>query len=85
MIKGKSVKEWIKPDEKLPEIFDEEGGYSLSHEVAVFLEGGTKVIAKYQEVLEDGEIWKSWYCPAYEDVVENVIGWCPLPPPPLTR
>ena len=64
--------EWIK-DERRPEVTQIKGGdYSISKKVLVLIENEEPLVAE----LNKGKDWEQWYCPAYEDVLEGVTGWC---------
>jgi len=64
--------EWIK-DERRPEITNVHGeDWGRSKLVLVLIEDKTPLVAEYNK----GEYWEQWYSPAYEEVVEDVTGWC---------
>lgn len=44
-------------------------GSNIHYELAKFTMGKDS---------EDEDMWESWYCPAAEDIVENVFAWMPF-------
>ena len=67
--------EWIK-DNRRPNIIEQINSWGKSKKVVVLEKGGSVVVAEYNKGVEEGAEWEQWYCPAYEDVIEGVIGWC---------
>jgi hypothetical protein len=66
------MKEWIK-DNRRPEVTKAVGDeWGKSKKVLVLIEDQEPLVAEFNK----GEDWEQWYCPAYEDVVEGVTGWC---------
>ena len=71
---------WISVDVRLPEAYETDGNYHASDEVLVLCAGKLE-FALYQYGPDSGG-WESWYCHFYEDNLENVTHWMPLPTPP---
>lgn len=44
-------------------------GGNIEYELAKFTAGRDS---------KDEDMWQSWYCPAAEDIVENVVAWMPF-------
>lgn len=66
--------DWIK-DDRRPEIIERIDSWGKSKPVVVHLKSGELLVAEYNKGIEEGKEWEQWYAPAYEDTVENVIGW----------
>ena len=74
---------WISVDDRLPPTeLVEDGDYEASGKL-LCLVNGDYLILDYQHGKEDGG-WSVWYCYEYEDTVENVAEWQPLPPKQTT-
>jgi hypothetical protein len=75
--------EWISVNEKLPEMKPYKGftNYQESEICVVLIKSKTPEIALLNGNIEDeGDgIYKSWYCPQTDDIVENVTHWFLLP------
>lgn len=59
------------------------GNYHESELVLVAYISGGKIeyeLAKFTmgRDSEDEDMWQTWYCPAAEDIVENVFAWMPF-------
>ena len=69
---------WISIKNGLPEThLGKEFKYSIY--MAVIIESENyPVIAR----LEIGDTFKQWYCPFFDDTLEDVTHWCELPNPP---
>jgi len=72
--------EWIKCSDKMPTVLPVDDDYSCSGKLLCIV-GGDYLILRYQTSDKEGG-WEVWYCDEYEDVVENVTHWMPLPEPP---
>lgn len=70
---------WISVEIDMPET-NPDSDYSTS-KLCLVICAGTCEIALWQHGDEDGG-WNNWYSPAYEDSIENVTHWMPLPEPP---
>jgi hypothetical protein len=74
VLANRLIMEWIK-DERRPDIIEKIDSWGKSKKVVVLEKGGEVVVAEYNKGVEEGIDWEQWYCPAYEDVIEGVIGW----------
>jgi len=68
--------EWIR-DNRRPQIIETSGDWGKSKKVLVQTAYGEVVITEFNSgTTIEGEPWEQWYSPVYEDIIENVIGWC---------
>ena len=72
---------WIKVGDKLPEIKSNDG-YKKSVSVLVYVSG--QIYLANNESNNEGEPqFNQWYCPAFDDIIDNVTHWMPLPDQPI--
>ena len=74
------MSDWISVDENVPDTFETEGNYHASKECVVLCAGSYE-LALFQHGPDSGG-WENWYSHFYEDHLENVTHWMPLPEPP---
>lgn len=79
--------DWIKNTDGLPDVkeADSFGEYYESELLLVAYEHNKKIhyeLVKFTKGRdsEDEDYWHSWYCPAAEDIVQNVLAWRTLEP-----
>lgn len=68
---------WIR-DERRPELTPVDDTWSRSKKVLVLVDDKEPLVVEFNKGKDpdDGEEWEQWYCPAYEDTVDNVTAWC---------
>lgn len=77
---------WVKTKDKLPVVIKNESSFSEYNESELVLvafkhrDSIMYEIAKFTKGRDttEGEYWHSWYCPAADDCVDNVIAWMPF-------
>ncbi len=67
--------EWIK-DKRRPEIIETIDNWGKSKPVVVLCADKEPIVAEYNKGIEDGEQWEQWYSGSFDDIIENVTGWC---------
>ena len=66
---------WIK-DNTRPDIIEKIDDWGKSKKVLILINDVEPVVGEYNKGIQDGDDWEQWYCSVYEDVVEDVTGWC---------
>ena len=77
------MSEWISIKTRLPPT-KKASDYNLSDRLLCLVNNNEYLLLEYQFGDEDGG-WTSWYCRDFEDSVENVTHWMPLPKPPKQK
>ena len=67
--------EWIR-DKRRPELIEKRIGFGKSKKVLALINDVEPIVVEYNKGIGEVPEWEQWYCPAYEDVVEGVTGWC---------
>ncbi len=67
--------EWTNVNDSKPQIIEKIDTWGKSAKVVVLVDDKDPFVAEYNKGIEDGVEWEQWYCPAYEDIIENVTKW----------
>ena len=70
------MKEFISVGKSLPEVKKVDDDYNESKLVVCLTRGNHEHIAKLNTGISEGLEWEVWYCPNYEDTLEEVTHWC---------